>query len=135
LWSGLRRGEDMTCHPTDPDNPVEAEWLAKGVKRAPDGATTTECTGALILKQREWMRLQACVERRGDDPAAAKAGWADYRAAHPRGLTRDGIACFMSRVLFSGTLLASGPDVARPNLNEDGIAAPGIVAWTPGETT
>ena len=22
LWSGIRRGEEMSCHPTDPSNPV-----------------------------------------------------------------------------------------------------------------
>ena len=50
LWAGLRTGEapGMTCHPTDPNNLVPEDHTP-----APEDGTTLECTGALVLIQRE----------------------------------------------------------------------------------
>ena len=58
LWAGMRRGEHMTCHPTDPHNPVIEKALAKGIQPAPESARTIQCIGAVILQQREWMVFQ-----------------------------------------------------------------------------
>lgn len=123
LWAGLRRGERMTCHPTDPDNPVEAEWLEKGVRAAPEGAKTHECTGALILQQREFMRLQRFVQR---DP---KNGLKLYRWENPRGLTRDGIKAMLQRLAFNGTPL-DAMQMATPNLAQPDIGHPDLAPFT-----
>ena len=50
LWNGLRTGEapGMTCHPTDANNLVP-----EGHKAAPEDGTKLECTGSLVLIQRE----------------------------------------------------------------------------------
>jgi hypothetical protein len=124
LWGGLRRGEGMTCHPTDPNNPVEPEWEAKGVKPAPENARTTECAGAIVLQQRELMRFQKIVAEGGT--------LADYRRRFPLGLTKEGMARLVSRHLFGGTPLG-GPAWSRPNLNQEGIGAPFIPDWNPEE--
>lgn len=102
LWAGMRRGEAMTCHPTDPNNPIP-----EGARPVPEGTTTHECAGALVLQQREAMVLQ---EVYGSDLRA-------YRRARPRGLTRDGIAEIVSRFLFAGTPFGGLP-MAKPDLNE-----------------
>ena len=119
LWAGLRRGERMTCHPTDPDNPPSP---VTG-RQAPEGATTLECRGALILVQRE-------VQRAGD---ILKAGgtFADYRRAHPRGLTRKGMAAHLAAIVFGGIPVVGGPEMARPNLNDASVAYAKLEPWEP----
>lgn len=99
----MRRGDTMTCHPTD-----HAMTQATG-GRVPESVQTHECTGAIILIQRELQYLQESPDYR------------TYRQAHPRGLTRDGAAEMISRLLFGGVMAAS---TARPNLNELDIQHP-----------
>lgn len=79
LWAGMRRGERMTCHPTDETNP-----LPPGFDPVPEHVEVHECAGALVLKQREFMRAQEVVLRTGS--------FAEYRRASPRGITQDGMA-------------------------------------------
>lgn len=131
LWAGLRRGVDMTCHPTDPDNEVTDEMVAQGVKRPPETARTNECAGALVLKQREFMRYQALVDAYPDETPAQIMR--RYRQAHPRGLTRDGLVQVLSRAMFDGTPMGARLPMAKPNLNQQGIGHPDLVPWTPGE--
>jgi hypothetical protein len=121
LWARLRRGEDMSCHPTDPRNPVP-----KGTRPAPEGSTTLECAGSLILKQRELMRFQKLAERH-----PGKDSFKLYRHAHPLGLTRDGLWAVVDRALFGGVPLIGGLKMTRPDLNEPGISAPDLAAWDP----
>jgi hypothetical protein len=121
LWAGMRRGEDMSCHPTDPRNPVP-----DGARPAPEGSTTLECAGSLILKQREVMHFQQLAEDHpGEDPFKL------YRQAHPRGLTRDGLWAVVSRAMFGGVPVIGGLAMTRPDLNEPGISAPGLAGWDP----
>jgi hypothetical protein len=112
LWAGLRRGEDMSCHPTDPSNPASAD------------ATTLECAGSLILKQREFMRFQRIAE---ENPGEDALGL--YRRRHPRGLTRGGLLAVVERALLGGTPLIGAPEMTRPDLNEPGISAPNLAEW------
>jgi hypothetical protein len=91
LWAKLRRGDSMTCHMTDPDNPVP-----EGYKTVKDDATTHECAGALILQQREWMKMQEL----GEIPA--------YRKKWPRGLTKEGLLAILNRHLYGGTPFGRG---------------------------
>lgn len=114
LWAQLRRGEAMTCHPTDPENPLPA-----GTRAVPDHVTTRECAGAIILQQRELDILQ----REYPDFRA-------YRRARPMGLTRDGFASMVSRLLFGGVPVIGGPKVSKPNLNES-VSHPPLGEWTP----
>lgn len=123
LWSGLRRGEDMTCHPTDPEMDVP-----EGLPTVPETARTTVCTGALVLKQREFMRFQRIVEAHED--WSLRQVHAEYRHQHPRGLTLDGLRSLLEESVFGGTPLG-GVGMTRPNLNLPGIGHPDLVPWNP----
>lgn len=111
LWAKLRRGDSMSCHPTDPRNPVP-----EGHRAAPEDAKTRECAGALILQQREWMLFQE--EHAGDV--------AGYRRARPRGLTREGLMAIAARsIRWPGDVEMSTPDLNQP------VSHPPLGAWTP----
>ena len=105
MWAGLRRGESMSCHPTDPRNLGSPRAVQAGYRPAPETAVTRECCGALILQQRELALLQGpystnlaryCRERRG-------------------GLTKMGIARLVNRMIFGHC--DSWP-MTRPALNQ-----------------
>lgn len=102
LWAKLRRGESMSCHPTDPTNPVSEKALAAGAIVAKEGATPRECAGALILQQREIMVYQ-------DDPKG-------YAKARSRGLTKAGLRTIVERMIL-GPL--SGDIMSKPDLNAE----------------
>lgn len=113
LWAGLRRGDPMTCHPTDPENPVPL-----GTRAVPETVQTKECAGAIILQQREvwyWQHL-------------FKGDFQVYRKARPFGLTRDGLAAMVSRLIFGGVPVVGGPAISRPNLNEP-VSHPPLGVW------
>ena len=116
LWAGLRRGERMSCHPTD-SRMAEFE----GYEHTAEVETTHECMGALVLVQREAQKFQDIV---------AEFGWAEgsmlYRRRHPMGLTREGLAATVERVIFAGSPLSSA---VRANLNEDGIDYAPLGSW------
>lgn len=112
---------DMSCHPTDPANRVPA-----GTKPVPGDATTLECAGSLILKQREFMRFQRLAQDHpGEDPFKL------YRQQYPRGLTRDGLLTVVERAMFGGIPLVGGLEMTRPDLNDPGISAPDTADWDP----
>ncbi len=120
LWRLLREGEPMSCHPTDPDNPVSEEAQAAGYRPAPPGSTRLECRGAVILVQREFHLL---INRFGNDVAA-------YRSARPRALTKRGIGNIAVRLVLGGVPLVGGPKMARPDLNAD-VGYEPFLPWTP----
>lgn len=107
LWAGLRRGVMMTCHPTDPRNPV-----LPGKAPTPEHVTTRECAGAHLLLQREMEIAQRLVRIDPD-----RNNVAEYRRVRPAGLTRDGLAAYMHRLVFGGTPLG-GRKPPTPNLNQ-----------------
>lgn len=114
LWAQLRRGEAMTCHPTDPTNP-----LPPGARKVPETTTTRQCTGAIILQQRELMRLQRCESL------------TDYRRQRPRGLTVAGIGQLLERAVLGGvwpgTVAWPKPDLNQP------VSHDPLGEWTPPE--
>ena len=114
LWSGLRRGVAMSCHPTDPRNPVP-----EGMPTPNVGDATHECTGALILQQRELMLAQ---ENFHSDTR-------EYRKARPFGMPRAGFAQLVARALFGGTIALPGQAMARPNLNERSVFYTVLGEW------
>lgn len=126
LWSKLRRGDDMTCHPTDPLMEVP-----DGVAPAPETARTTVCTGSLVLKQREFMRYQHIMHEHPDWGAAQTHR--EYRRQHPRGLTLDGLRRVLEQSIFGGSVLSPGAKMTRPNLNLPGIGHPDLVPWDPSK--
>lgn len=106
LWAKLRTGDSMSCHPTDPNNPVSERAVAAGYRPAPATARTRECMGALILQQREFMVWQ---DVHGGDHAA-------YRKGRPGALTLGALARIAQRFLFGG--VPTGPAaMPKPNLN------------------
>lgn len=108
LWAQLRNGELMSCHPTDPSNEVP-----EGVKPVAESVEPHECTGALILQQREMMRLQDSVN------------FKSYRKEHPSGITIVGGRVLVGRLIcFPGEVA-----MAKPNLNEPGIGHPKLADW------
>lgn len=106
LWTGLRRGEAMSCHATDPGNPVSEKAQAAGYRPAPAGSTVLECRGGVILQQRE---LHLLMHRYGNLPA--------YRKARPRGLTREGMHRLLARLAFGGVPFLGAAKMGRPDLN------------------
>lgn len=115
LWAGMRRGESMSCHPTDP-NMNSPDIAGGGPGTTPDDATAMECAGSLIVKQREFMYLQH--DYAADIPT--------YRAARPKGLTRHGIAALLERLVFGGAL---GLRMTTPNLNLPDVQYPPLGQW------
>lgn len=113
LWAKLRRGEAMTCHPTDPRHP----GVAEGVK-------TKECAGALILQQREFMVYQALFAELGADEALA-----EYRRRRPGGLTRKGIVAIAWNGLYGHVPFFGGRQQGRPDLNADVSLGDGKLPW------
>jgi hypothetical protein len=108
LWAGLRRGEMMTCHPTDP------RMIQRSGKTVPESATTFICAGATILVQRELVLFQE------------GSGVPAYRRARPRGLTRLGMIAHVERYLLSATGHAS-----RPDLNDPAVQHAPLGEWSP----
>lgn len=92
LWGGLRSGEadGMTCHPTDPRNPVP-----EGMKAAPVDARTFECYGALLLVAREVKLGEKLCTTHSN-------AFGEYRKRRPKGLTRRGFSHWISRFVFGG---------------------------------
>lgn len=110
LWSKLRTGENMSCHPTDPTNPVPA-----GHACAPEGAQTLECAGALVLQQRELMRFQA-VAKEFDAGTLKGRAFAFYRKLYPGGMTLAGLGSLVQRAVFGGVF---GVAMSRPDLRAE----------------
>lgn len=116
LWARLRRGEAMTCHPTDPRD--ERHGAAPGTK-------TKECAGAVILQQRELVILQRLLRSDADTALAS------YRTARPAGLTREGMAVLAWNAQMGAVPLLGGRQMGRPNLNAAVAVGPGRLAWPP----
>lgn len=121
LWGGLKRGERMTCHPTDP---AMAEF--EGYEKTAARKVTNECAGALVLIQRELQRAQDAME--AADAEGKRDGIRRYRRAHPKGLTRDGVAAHFQSMMFGSNPL-TGLNMPKVNLNEPGIGHPDLEAW------
>lgn len=120
LWAKLRQGEGMSCHRTDPGNPVSDRAQAAGYRPVPDRAAVRECAGALILQQREFMRLQ-------DD---CGVDLRLYRRRHPRGLTRQGAMALVERAVFGGTPVG-GRKLPKPDLNDVAVQYEPLGEWAP----
>jgi hypothetical protein len=120
LWDGLRDGERMTCHPTDPEM---AEF--DGYEATAGRERTRECAGALVLIQRELVRFQTATTtaRRGD----ALARYSSVVGEHA--MTREGIAAHLFTMLAGRTPLCGGVEVRNVDLNEPDIAMPDLPAW------
>jgi hypothetical protein len=120
LWDGLRDGERMACHPTDPEM---AEFA--GYEKTATRERTRECAGALVLIQRELHRVQAATRtsRRG----GALARYA--KAVGERAMTREGIAAHAFALLAGRTPLCGGVEVRQVDLNEPDITMPDLPAW------
>lgn len=111
LWAGMRRGERMSCHPTD------SRQVQKNGKTVNPAVQTYECTGATILVQREMTIMQSDF---GGDLKA-------YRKARPLGITRECIADFLNRLLFGQAFGGSKP--TTPNLNDLDIQYAPLGKW------
>lgn len=120
LWKGLRDGERMTCHPTDPEM---AEF--EGHEKTAERPVTHECTGALIVQQREVMRFQECCHEAEED--GKKDGFQRYRRKYPKGMTRNGLAEVAFTFVSGGGF--GGMPMAKPDLNQTDVQHPDLVPW------
>lgn len=116
LWKGLRDGARMSCHPTDPRM---AEF--EGYEALADREVTHECSGALVIVQREFMVFQNMALA---DPKGKKV-LQNYRKARPNGMTRYGLIAVSERAMLGGTIL-NPVRMARPNLGDTEIGYPAI---------
>lgn len=117
LWAGLRRGERMSCHPTDPGNP-----LPPGFRPPPAGVAVRECAGALALVQRELWRFQEQY-----------AGVKEYRRARPFAMTPEGLWAAASALAFGGIpVLGAGSRPTAVDLNGPAFYEP-LGEWVPPE--
>lgn len=115
LWGGLRKGVEMSCHATDEGNPRPDGW-----KPVPENVELKMCIGALILKQREYMRFdEACAQANSE---GKKDAMKRYKATHPKGMTREGFIALADYMIFS-----QNPE--KPDLNEPDISHPDLVPW------
>lgn len=105
LWKGIRDGEPMSCHLTDPNNVVTEAAQAAGYRPAPAGAKTLECIGAIVAAQRELQIIE--TDYAGD--------WKAYHRDRPNGLTKMGAAEIAWRLIAGGSPLAKR--MPRPDLN------------------
>lgn len=113
LWSAIRQGERMTCHPTDHANPPTLDG-----RRAPETIQTRECAGALILVQRE---ITLAQELR--DPLFKR-----YRRNRPHGLSLTGLRKHIERIIFGGRWPGMKP-VGRPDLNDTDVQYEPLGEW------
>jgi hypothetical protein len=119
LWAALRRGESMSCHPTDVDNIVP-----EGGRVVPPGTEAHECAGALLLQQRELMYFQ--------QPCAPFDRYQSYRRDHPRGLSKMGVFRLAERAMFGGVPLIGGMKMTKLDLNQE-VSYPPLGVWKPEE--
>lgn len=82
LWSGIRRGEPMLCHETDP------KASRYGGKDATSGHERM-CVGMMILVAKHVNGIQTFKS------------FKDYTAANPLGFTRRGFSTWLDRLLFN----------------------------------
>jgi len=82
--------------------------------------TINECTGALVVVQREWMVFQGMCEA---DPKGKTLQ--QYRKLRPNGLMRSSLIALMERAVFGGSVL-NPVAMSRPNLGDVKIGYPVI---------
>lgn len=126
LWNGMRKGNRMTCHPTDPHMSDFAGYEATAGREV-----THECAGAAIMVQRELDMFQRCVQ--AAEAEGKRDGLARYKRLRGRlGMTREGLAYAVS-VFTMGHLpppLGDGLATRRMELVEPDVGYPGL-DWEP----
>lgn len=98
LWAGMRRGHMMSCHPTDPENPIP-----EGAREVPADVVTRECAGVLVLIQREMSIIDRLAQQEPHGQGVARR----YRQLRSRGLTLEGITSNIHRIMFSQSVTAA----------------------------
>jgi hypothetical protein len=85
LWEGIRQGERMICHDTDPKSKTYGN--TKNVKAGYE----RDCVGSLILVMRSIQRLE-------------RVPFKDYRKGKGKRMTRDGAAAWCWRIATDSRL-------------------------------
>lgn len=130
LWGGLKDGERMTCHPTDP-RMCEFE----GYEHQAGKPVTRECAGALTLIQRELYLFMAAAKQAtaAGDTSALKR----YRAERVRGqaMTPAGLQCHALSLASAGDVPMLGiramPGLGLGQLNDPDVGHAALGVWTP----
>jgi hypothetical protein len=116
LWKGLRSGARMSCHPTDPRM---AEFA--GYEALADRESTNECSGALVIVQREFMVFQDLAHANPESKKVLQL----YRKQRPNGMTREGLIALAERAMLGGTIL-NPIAMSKPNLADAEIGYPAV---------
>jgi hypothetical protein len=103
LWNGIRQGEAMICHATDPES---ADYGGKGAKPGHERM----CVGMLVLVARTFKMLGTTK------PAEYKKGAGGKMRMTPRG-----ILAWIERFTFRGSAIGTPKDVMP--VSYDGAAA------------
>jgi hypothetical protein len=130
LWAGLKNGERMTCHPTDP-RMCEFE----GYEQQAGKSVTRECTGALTLIQRELHLFMAAAKQAtaAGDTSALKR----YRDERVRGqaMTPAGLQIHAVSLASTGDVPVLGiramPGLELAQINDLEVGYSTLGAWTP----
>lgn len=123
LWSQLRRGELMSCHPTDPGNVVPENCANRP---APLDAETRECAGVLVLVEREMFTFNRMVGEAAKDVGVALKR---YRKERPSGLTRTGILENAMRIAYGGVPLLGKCALPALDLDDADVHYPPLGEW------
>lgn len=118
LWAKMRRGDAMTCHPTDPRTPLHGKVRAK--------VQTRECSGIIVLVGREYKLYERLAAVEG---ATIEEAFTKYRTTRPFGLTRMGLVNYAMRVAFPGTPVIGGKELPKQDINDPDIGYPPLGKW------
>lgn len=100
----------MTCHPTDPTNPPDANG-----RQASPGTITRECAGSVLLIAREI--------RQATDILKGGGTVSEYQQSSRLGLTRRGLEFWAWRFAMGGTFL-TGPSLPLDFFDDPQIQKP-----------
>ena len=115
LWNGLRKGDAMSCHPTDPSHP---DHVACGAK---PGSKPHECAGSVILILRELTRIAAEGDGKMIGPEEIDAYWEKRK----KGLDRDGLLFWLvSRMTHGGVPFLGGDVLPEVEVDDARISLP-----------
>ena len=100
LWGGMRQGENMICHATDPNS------ITYGGDKLVQPGHERPCVGALVLVKHSFNRLEELKSLK------------DYKTGVGQRMSKGGMVRWAERIMFAGTAMG-GPELLMPNMQQD----------------
>lgn len=120
LWDGLRDGEDMVCHSSDPDS-VEYGSECK-IK---DSHTPHLCYGALLVIFRHAKAFEKMLNEHPDSPDTAYKNYV-RQCGSEKPMTMRGLTEFIMKVNFGRTSLLGGLPMPKNIKDDDAVGLPWV---------